>query len=46
MKNPWHKEQKPTTNTASQERKGTREVRKAIRVDDHKAAKGIDTPED
>jgi hypothetical protein len=45
MKKPWH-DPKPTTNVASQERKDNREVRKTIRVDDHKAVRGHDRPED
>lgn len=44
MRKPWH-DPKPTTNVASRERSGNRQVRKDIRVDDAKAVRGIDNPE-
>lgn len=40
MKNPFHSP-KPTTNVASVERKDTKRVRAAIRVDDAKAIRDV-----
>ncbi len=41
MKKPWQHEPKPTTNVASNERKDTRRVKAAIRVDDAKSVRDI-----
>lgn len=40
MKKPWH-DPKPTTNVASVERKDTKRIKAAIRVDDAKTVRGI-----
>lgn len=44
MPKSWH-DPEPTTNVASRERSGNRQVRKDIRVDDAKVVRGIDNPE-
>lgn len=40
MKNPFHNPE-PTTNVASRERAGTRQVKKDIRIDDAKAIRDV-----